>query len=224
MEILTTEPVAMGYMKSSPAPGEWAVGDQAMRKGPCTALQRLPEWSPVMERPMITISGDPSCRLKPMKPLARRTRRALRLSVPFLAGHKQQGSPSGPILPLDCPVPCRPLTCRTAPPAPPPARSPPARPGQRWRRSGSRGGSGGRRPARAHSAGTMWHCRKPLCAVGQRETHRHQMRWKKGEDREERPHREKHRGFNSMAGDAGQDVMTGMCWSGCSGSLSTTGV
>lgn len=50
-----------------------------------------------MERPMITISGDPSSRLKPMKPPARRTSRELRLRVPLLGGHRQRGSPSGPI-------------------------------------------------------------------------------------------------------------------------------
>jgi len=97
----------MGDIASSPALWEWAVGDGAVRKRPCMAPQHLPEWSPVMERPMITISGDPSSRLKPMKPPASRTRRALRLSVPFLAGHKQQGS--RPVLALDYPVPGTPL-------------------------------------------------------------------------------------------------------------------
>lgn len=112
METPTTEPVAAGSMKSSPSPWKWAAGDQAVRQGQCTAPQprdHLPEWSPVMERPMITISGDPSSRLKPMKPLARRTRRALRLSTPFLPGHKQQGSPSIPLPSLGHPVPCHPL-------------------------------------------------------------------------------------------------------------------
>lgn len=64
-----------------------------------------PEWIPVIERPMITISGDATSRLKPMKPPARRTRRALRLRAPFLAGTSsrellQSHPTSGPPWPL----------------------------------------------------------------------------------------------------------------------------
>lgn len=57
-----------------------------------------------MERPIITISGDPNSRLKPMKPPARRTRRALRLSAPFLGREQEEQCSLSSLIPsLDHP-------------------------------------------------------------------------------------------------------------------------
>lgn len=82
----------------------------------------LPEWMPVMKRPVMIISGEARARLKPMRALARKTSSVLRTRVPFLPGPQGASHPGVALSPEATAVPSH--LVRLLPP--PPAQAVPA--------------------------------------------------------------------------------------------------
>lgn len=181
----------------------------------------------MMERPTITISGDPSSRLKPMKLLASRTRRVLRLSTTFLAVHKQQCSPSSPI-------PSHPLTTLSYATLLP-AVSLCQHTHQQGAHQSTQGEDGDCQRVEEGQGARGQSVSIPVGPCGIVESfyvlHGRERRTftkcvgRKGKTREDRPHRESVTGLTAMQEMQGRMClgMTGMCWSGCSASLSTRG-
>lgn len=136
-----------------------------------------------MERPMITISGDPSSRLKPVKPPARRTRRALRLRAPFLAGTSSRAAP---------PVPSQLSTTLVHGVTPLPAVPLHQHPHQQGAHQPAQGEDGDSQGVEEGQGAVGQPMSIPLgpCGVVEslyvlqgRDTHRHQTCWQKGEDK-----------------------------------------
>lgn len=136
-----------------------------------------------MERPMITISGDPSSRLKPMKPPARRTSRALRLRAPFLAGTSSRAAPPAPShLCTALAHGMTPLPAVALHQQPHQQGAPQPAQGEDGDSQGVEEGQGARGQPVSEPLGPRGIV-ESLYVLQGRDTHRHQVCWQKGEDK-----------------------------------------